>query len=170
MASEWPGLCQALWIMQLIYCVWASAGLCRTDPAQLTTPLPSSCSWPLPPPVRECSPHPSARPPPSLPRSLILPPGLPPLVPLQPVGLFASLRWKPCQRRLSHTESSATLSSSWQIPQKHEPNHWVWHKNKHSREGLMKVTGGTQDGSNVVQLTVMYTVVVAEWISEWIMN
>ena len=64
-------------------------------------------------------------PPPSpLPPSLILPPGRPLLIhPLPIISLPASLRWKPCQRRLSHTESSASLSSSWQTPQKHEPSH-----------------------------------------------
>lgn len=55
-------LWQTLWIVQLIYCMWASFGLFVTDPAKLTTPLPSSCSWPLPPPVAERSPHPSAPP------------------------------------------------------------------------------------------------------------
>lgn len=113
LASDWPSLCQTLWIMQLIYCVWASFSLFVTDPAKLTTPLPSSCSWPLPPPVAEGSPHPSP-----------------------PVGLPASLRWKPCQRRLSHTESSASLSSSWQTPQKHEPSHWMWHENKALKGGV----------------------------------
>lgn len=52
---------------------------------------------------------------PSIPSALILPPGLPPLSShtLPSSCLPASLRWKLCQRRLSQTESSASLSSSW---------------------------------------------------------
>lgn len=52
---------------------------------------------------------------PSVPSALILPPGLPPLSShtLPSSCLPASLRWKLCQRRLSQTESSASLSSSW---------------------------------------------------------
>lgn len=122
-------LCQTLWIVQLIHCMWASFGLFVTDPTKLTTPLPSSCSWPLPPPVAERSPHPSAPP-------FLSTPSQPHTTSCPPSQLAASLRWKPCQRRLSHTESSASLSSSWQTPQKHESSQRVWHENKALKEGM----------------------------------
>lgn len=106
------------WLMQLIYGAWASFGLSVTDPAQLTTLLPSFSSWPLPPPVAEHSPHPSAASALSQPNTTSWPPPTLP-TPTPPVSLPASLRWKPSQRRLTQTESSASLCL---LPRKHLKN------------------------------------------------
>lgn len=59
-AFEWLVFWQTVAILQSIYPVWVHSGWFVTNPARLTTLLPSSCSWPLPPPVAEGSPHPSA--------------------------------------------------------------------------------------------------------------
>lgn len=58
-----------------------------SSPQSLRSLSPHATSWPPSPPLSSHS----------------LPSGC----------LPASLRWKPCQRRLSQTESSASLSSSW---------------------------------------------------------
>lgn len=140
MASEWPTLLQTLWIINLIDCVWANFGLFDNDPAQLTTLLPSSCSWPLPPPVAERSPHPSVPPLHSLVASyyLLASPSLhPPKSACLPASGGSPARggWVTLSHQLHCLH-----------PGKHHKNMNLVIENdmktKRSRKGLMKVTGG----------------------------
>lgn len=143
--------------MQLIYCVWAIFGVFVTDPTQLTTPLPSSCSWPIPPPVAEHSPHPSVpRPPGSLPTSYYL---------LASPSLYTPpLRQLACQPPVealpeeveSHWVISFTVfilantTKTWT-----QPVSVTW-KQSTQGEGLMKVTGGKHKHWMEIMLYLLY--------------
>lgn len=94
-------------------CVWVNFGSFVTDPASLTTPLPSSCSWPLPPPVAQLAT--SFRRPPSLsyslPPSLILLPRLSLSPPTPSVFSLPASGANPSRGGWVTLESSTSLSS-----------------------------------------------------------